>query len=271
MESVQRKKIISLVPSITEIIYYLGLEEQLVGVTEHCNYPREAVNKEKIGTFGKPELEKILTINPDVVLADKSVHKKTIDELIKNNIEVIPFANSNLEEVFNSMYEIAKVCDKEDQVQLLIKFLIKRVENMNRIGTDRRPRVFRLMNTNPFITPGIGSFQYDALSSAGAKLMDFNSNDSYIKVTLDQIKEFDPEIILFCGVEKGQTPKPRCKGCNAENPICQRTADDILDNEWKEITAVREGRVFPISCDTLCRPGPRLIDGIEKLYNLFLK
>ncbi len=271
METVQTKKIISLVPSITEIVYYLHLEEHLIGVTENCNYPNDTANKCKIGTFGRPDLAKILSINPDIVLADKAVHKKIIEELKDNNINVISFTNRTLEEVFNSMNEISKACGRENCSQPLIESLRKRVQKLKQDHNNQRPRVFRLMNTAPFITPGIGSFQYDALKLAGAQLMDFQSDDSYIKVTMEQIKEFDPEVILFCGVEKGQAFKPRCKGCNVDNPICQRTIDDILYKEWEEITAVKAGKVYPIACDTLCRPGPRLIDGMEKLCNHYLR
>jgi iron complex transport system substrate-binding protein len=90
-------------------------------------------------------------------------------------------------------------------------------------------------------------------------------------VLLDQIKEFDPEVILFCGVEKGQTLPPKCIGCVAKNPICQRTVDDIMTKDWEQITAVRENRVYPIPCHTICRPGPRLVDGMEKLHSLYFR
>jgi len=101
--------------------------------------------------------------------------------------------------------------------------------------------------------------------------MDFQSVDSYVKVYWDQIVEFDPEVILFCGVEKGQTPPPKCRGCAARNPICHRTVDDIITGDWDQITAVRENRVYPIPCHMICRPGPRLIDGMEKLHGHYFR
>lgn len=82
-------RIVSLVPSATEIIYYLGLEAGLVGVTEHCNYPEEAKAKNKVGTFGYPQLARILALKPDLVLADEALHKKLIEELKRAGIKVL--------------------------------------------------------------------------------------------------------------------------------------------------------------------------------------
>jgi hypothetical protein len=62
----------------------------------------------------------------------------------------------------------------------------------------------------------------------------------------------------------------KCKDCFLKRPICQRTIDDIITGEWRQLTAFQENRIYPISCDTICRPGPRLFDGVEKLHRLFL-
>lgn len=267
----QVQRIISLVPSTTEILYFLGLQARVVGVTEHCDFPEEANDREKVGTFGQPQLSKILSLKPDLVLADKALHGKTMDGLQNTEIKVIASTLSRVGDVFLLMGEIGRVCGVEGAVRPVIDSLREKAHRISQKSTGRRPRVFRLMSADPYITPGPGSFQYDALKIAGAQLMDFQSVDSYVKVYWDQIIEFDPEVILFCGVEKGQTPPPKCRGCAAGNPICHRTLEDIVTGDWEQITAVRENRVYPISCHMLCRPGPRLIDGMEKLHGHYFK
>jgi iron complex transport system substrate-binding protein len=266
MSSVQR--IISLVPSITEILYFLGLEERAFGVTEHCNFPEEAKTKEKVGTFGQPQISRILSLKPDLVLADGALHRTIIEELRNAEIKVLASTPSRLDDIFLIMSEIGRFCDTESAVRPIIDSLRKRVLRLSQKPNLRISRAFHLMSINPFVTPGPGSIQYDALRIVGVQLMDFQSDDSYVKVSLDQIKEFDPEVILFCGVEKGQTLPPKCIDCVAKKPICQRTVDDIMTVDWERITAVRENRVYPIPCHTLCRPGPRLVDGMEKLHSL---
>ena len=263
------QRIISLVPSATEMLYFLGLEERVIGVTEHCDYPEEAKAKYKVGPFGYPQLSKILSLQPDLVLVDGALHRKLIEELQNNNIEVLVATPINIEDIFILMSKLGDISKTETTVQPLISILKERIDQLSQKSILRSPRVFRLMSTDPLVTPGPSSFQYDALRIAGALLMDFQSNDPYVKMRWNQIEEFDPEVILFCGVEKGQPLPLKCKGCMAKKPICHRTVDDIMTEKWEHITAVRENKIYPISCDTICRPGPRLIDGIEKLHRLF--
>ncbi|MDR3601322.1 MAG: helical backbone metal receptor [Desulfosporosinus sp.] len=263
------QRIISLVPSATEILYFLGLETRVVGVTEHCNYPEKAKSKYQVGTFGYPQLSKILSMQPDIVLADGALHGKLIEELQENKIKVLAATPISVDDIFILMSTLGYITQTEITVQPLINILKERINKLSQKSILRSPRVFRLMSTDPFVTPGPRSFQYDALRLAGAQLMDFQSNDPYVKVPWNQIREFDPEVILFCGVEKGQLLPLKCKGCIAKNPICHRTVDDIITGEGEDIVAIQEKRIYPISCDTLCRPGPRLIDGIEKLHRLF--
>jgi len=263
------QRIISLIPSVTEILYYLGLEAKVVGITENCNYPKETAFKYKVGTFGHPQLSTILGLEPDLVLADGALHKKLIEELRKKNIKVLEATPINIKDIFVLMSELGYLSHTEHTVQPLINKLKERVDRIIQKGVLRRPRVFRLMSIDPLVTPGPGSFQYDALRLAGAQMMDFQSNEPYVKVSWEQVKKFDLEMILFCGVERGQPLPLKCKGCTAKNPVCHRTVDDILSLEWEDITAVRENKLYPVSCDTICRPGPRLIDGIEKLQKLF--
>ncbi|OLN30231.1 helical backbone metal receptor [Desulfosporosinus metallidurans] len=264
------KRIISLVPSHTEILYFLGLQTQVVGVTEHCNFPEDAKAKDKVGTFGQPQLMKILSLKPDLLLADQALHKKLIAELENTEIKVLASTPSRVDDVFVLMSELARICGTEISAQPVINSLRERVRNLRRRSQGRTRRVFYLMSTDPIVTQGTRSIQYDALRIAGAQLMDFQSEDFYVRVLRDQIKEFDPEVIFFCGIEKGQSVPSKCSGCVAKNPICQRTVDDIITKDWEQITAVREKRVYPIPCHTICRPGPRLIEGMEKLQEILI-
>jgi ABC-type Fe3+-hydroxamate transport system, periplasmic component len=243
----------------------LGLQTRIVGVTEHCNFPEEAKNKDNIGTFGQPQLSKILSLKPDLVLADQALHKNLLTELQHKGIKVLASTPSSVDDIFKLMSELATVCGTDISTQPVINSLQERVQNLRQKSKGKAQRLFYLMSTDPIVTPGSRSVQYDALKMIGAQLMNFQSEDVYIRVTMDQIKEFDPEVILFCGFEKGQPMPAKCRGCTSKKPICQRTLDDIITEDWEHITAVREKRVFPIPCHTICRPGPRLIDGMEKL------
>jgi iron complex transport system substrate-binding protein len=262
-------RIVSLVPSYTEVLCFLGLEENLAGVTEHCDFPETVKRKDKVGTFGQPLADRVISLKPDLVMADAAVQGETAAQIRSAGIEVIVFTPACVEDIFWIMDEIAKRCFIEATARPLIDSLRERVCRLAGKSSHLKPRVFRIMSTDPLITPGPGSFQYDALQKAGARMLDFHTQDPYIKVQPEQVAEFDPEVILFCGAEKGQAPRPICVGCAAERPPCRMTAVDITREEWLQTTAFREGRIYPISCHTICRPGPRLIAGMEKLHSLF--
>ena len=265
------QRIVSLVPSNTEILFYLGLQDSVVGVTENCDFPEAAKAKDKMGTFGQPQLAKIIAQAPELVLVDRGLHKKIIEELHKCGVKVLAAAPATIEDVFSLISEIGRLGGVAAKAKALVSSLQERVNQIRHKPLEVQPRVFRLMSVNPFITPGPGAFQYDALKIAGAQLMNIQAKAAYVQVAFEQIVEFDPEIIFFCGIEKGQRLPPKCTGCAARKPICHRTVDDIITGEWQQITAVQRGRVYPIPCHTICRPGPRLIDGLEQLHNFYFK
>lgn len=265
------QRIVSLVPSITEILYFLGLEERLAGVTEHCDYPPQAQTRAKAGTFGRPLAAGVLSLKPDLVLADAALHRVTADELRRAGIKVIGFTPGSVDDIFRFMEKIVQLCRVEDTGRVKINRLRERVGELSRKPGRTKPGVYWLMSADPFITPGPGSFQYDALQKAGARLMDFKTEESYVTVSLEQIIAFNPEVIMFCGVKEGYGRPPLCKGCVAEKPICQRTPKDFINEKWVKTRAFQTQGVYPLPCYWICRPGPRLVDGIEKLYNTFYK
>lgn len=262
------QRIVSLVPSATEILYFLGLGEKIVGVTENCNYPEEAQRKEKVGTFGYPQMDKILSCKPDLVLGDGTLHREISVKIEEKGIKFLDTTTKKVGDIFTLMEKLGELTERAREVEKLLAPLKERVASLEKKKGGKGVKVFFLMNQDPIITSGSQSCQYHALKLAGAGMLDLGNNVAYGKVSFQQIKDFDPEVILFCGVAKGEAPPPKCKGCLSQKPICQRTVDDIIaTKEWQGLTAVREGRLYPISCTTLCRPGPRLIDGVERLHD----
>ncbi|TGE31177.1 helical backbone metal receptor [Desulfosporosinus sp. Sb-LF] len=262
-------RLISLVPSITETLYALGFGAEVVGVTEQCDYPEDARIKEKIGTFAQPDRSRILALKPDLVLGDGALHQAVLEKLRRMDVNVLAFQPKGVEEILSNMQMIGRFSRREPAVDGIVEAYRLRINEMRRESWRERPRVLRIMTTEPYIIPGLGSYQYDALQIAGAKLMPIQSEEAYVKVRWEEIVAFDPEVILFCGVESHATRPRRCKGCTAKLPICQRTVEDIVNEKWLQLSAVRENRIFPLACETICRPGPRLIEGMERLNQIF--
>ena len=262
------RRIISLAPSLTETLFFLGLGEKVVGVTEQCDFPPEAREREKIGSFVKPDPERILKLKPDLVLALSRIHEKFLKEAGERNLPVLTLPPvRRVDDIFRLMEEIADIAGGK---KFLINSLREKLEaTRKRVEHLPRPRVFRLMTEDPIIAPTSSSYQWDAIRLAGGMPMPLKFEEPYTSVKLEEILRFDPEVILSCGTRSGEE-RQKCPGCRAQNPPCQRKTDEIREWEgWRETRAAREGRIYPIPCELICRPGPRLVEGIEYMSGLF--
>ncbi|WP_353893879.1 helical backbone metal receptor [Proteinivorax hydrogeniformans] len=262
-------RVVSLVPSATESMYYLGLEDFLVGVTTHCNYPEAAKKNKKVGSFAQPDIAKVLSANPDIVLASSNLHKKVATDLSDNGIRVINSTPSTINEILAFLETLVEAClggEGNDS----IKNLRSHVENVTQENKRRKIRTLRLMfkGVNAIFIPTAGSYQYDALKILGAKQLENNNESFYLQVSLDDIKRFDPEVILLCNMDSEEEKAyPRCYNCSLEGTTCHKTACDQVNEKLSKVTAVKEGKVYPLSCSALCRPGPRLINSLKLMSN----
>jgi len=264
-------RIVSLAPSHTEILFALGLGEQVVGVTAHCDHPSQALQKLKVGTFACPELTKIISLQPDLVLAGGNIHLSYVGELRRAGITVFNFEPRTVSDIFHVMKKIVEFT-KTDEVgskvvaMLRDKFKLIKEKTINHAN----PKVIFVMGEHSLMTPGPTSCQYDALRITGATLIPFTKNFSYAPITWEDIVNQDPDIILTCGRSKNEPLRKRCPGCKLVNRPCVRDVEYILNYPLLEkVTAIRTKRVYTIPCHFLCRPGPRLLDGMEKLTRLF--
>lgn len=261
-------RIVSLVPSHTEILFALGLGEQVVGVTVHCDYPQQAIQKSKIGSFAYPEVDRIISLRPNLVLAGGKIHTSYVNELRKAGITVFDFEPSTVAYLFDAMENISQFTKTGREVVSTLKNKISLIKEKSK--TQAKPKVVFIMGEHIMMTPGPTSCQYDALSISGADLISFTNDDSYVPIVWEDIVNYDPEIILACGSSQNEPMRKRCPGCKLIKRPCVRNKDSILNNPFlSRVIAIRTRRVHTIPCHFLCRTGPRLIEGMEKLNQLF--
>ncbi|MQL52729.1 ABC transporter substrate-binding protein [Desulfofundulus thermobenzoicus] len=265
-----KMRIVSLVPAHTEILFALGLGEQVVGVTAHCDYPPPVAAKDRVGFFNRPEPEKIMALRPDLVLAGGPIHHDCGEKLLQMGARVFHFAPRTVQELLQGMDDLAEITGAGEEGHRLVAGLKERVVLLReRVRDFPRPRVMFIMGEEPLVTPGPASIQYDALGMAGAALMPAGEDKSAIFLSRDDITGFDPEIILACGQNPFAPPRKRCPGCTLKNPPCMRDVEKIKNHPLLAgVAAVQEGMVFTIPCHWLCRPGPRLIEGMERISHL---
>jgi iron complex transport system substrate-binding protein len=265
------RRIVSLAPSLTENLFFLGLGPRVVGTTEQCDLA-EAAQVERIGSFSTPDIIRIRELGAELVLGLDHIHSRVADELAGFNVPAILFSYTTVEDIFAGMEEIAQAVDAVEAVTPLVTDLRERVSRVQSAAAGRDgPRVLRLLTDDPIVTPANACFQADAIRLAGGATMDLDFlKQAYVRVTLEEILDFDPQVILSCGVDEGQAPRERCRGCRAVTFPCRRDVVELARRTgWSSTSAATQGYVRAVSCSMLCRPGPGTVKAIEWMAEVF--
>ncbi len=250
------ERIVSLSPGNTEIAFFIGLGEKIVGVTDFCNYPGEALGKEKVGGFANPNLEALVALEPDLVLAG-NMHDEIVKKLEEMGIPVLVLSPASVEEVYVSMELVAAATGNEEAAARAIAGMQGRLEKVQErlasISGEKRVRIYYEVYSDPLMSAGGLSLINEVLSLAGGKNIFADIAEKYPKISDEAVVERDPQFILF----------PKFHGS-------EEIKGDILEGRplWKKITAVKEEKVFGVQADAISRPGPRLVEAVEEVARL---
>ena len=248
------QRIISLSPSNTEILFALGLGDRVVGVTNVCNYPPEAKEKEKIGGYSNPSLEKIINLKPDLILATFGNPGKLIDQLKKFDLPVVGLNPKTIEEIFGSIELVGKITDKEEKALELVENLRGRTEKVlaktEKLTREQRPRVLYVVWYKPLWTAGSGTFIDELIQKAGGVNIAGDLSGGP-KMSLEAVIEKNPEIII---VGEGH-PGGLIETVKAESTL-------------SETDAFKNNKIFTIDADIVSRTGPRIIDALEEMAKI---
>lgn len=251
------QRFVSLAPSNTEILFALGLDDKVVGVTDFCDYPEEAKAIEKVGGI-EPNLEKIVALNPDLVLAiggsPAQVEKAT--EMEKLGLTVLVLEPGDIEGIMANIELVGKAAGAEKEASELVTEMRKRFDDITaRVkGAESRPKVFfELDATDPSkpYTPGPGSFIDALISLAGGSNVGAGAKMQWAQLSTEEIIAQDAEVIVLGDANYGVTAEM----------VKERPG-------WSVITAVKNAAIYPIDDVLVSRPGPRIIDGLEALTRI---
>ena len=249
------QRIVSHVPGITEILFALGLEERVVGVSDYCDYPEEAKLKPKVGNYFNPSIERIVALEPDLVLTDG--YSESIKQLDSLGIAYIVLQPKNIDGVLKDIELVGKVTDTENRADKLVKDMQERMSYViARVKDAPRPKVFYVIDAtdlnNPW-TAGPDSFIDSLITMAGGENIGAKAASAWVQFSIEEVVSSDPEIIIL-PTKHGTafTPPEALK----ESPI------------WGKITAVKQGRIFTIDDDLISRYGPRIAQGLEEMAKI---
>jgi len=249
------KRIISLAPSMTEILYALGLGDQIVGVTTFCDYPEDAKKKPKIGGMSNPSLEAVISLKPDVVVMTTDGNPKEFnDRLIELKVKTFVFEARRLVELPQGIRDLGAalgVKDRADRLARDIEDGIKRVKAMHTAARAQQSghpkKVLFIVWPEPLIVAGPGTVIDDAITLLGEKSLAASAATAYPKYSIEEVLRQAPDVIC---IGRGRT---------SMNEVSQG-----LLARLSSVPAVKKGKVFYVS-DQLYRLGPRVISGIEEL------
>ncbi|MFQ5996256.1 MAG: ABC transporter substrate-binding protein [Dehalococcoidales bacterium] len=247
------EKIISLAPSNTEILYALGLEDRLVGVTEYCDYPEAAKEKPKIGGFSTVDIERVVAIEPDLILA-ANIHKdEIIPQLERLGLTVLTLNPKTDKQVLEAINLIGQFTGKTEEAVQLTKQMESRIKAVTdkTMGLSNRPKVFYILWHDPLMTVGRETIIHGLIEKAGGINIAADLAGEYPKPSLESVIMANPQVIIAgSGHGSGQ-----------DVPFYFALTEPRL----AEVEARQNGRIYEIDSDLTSRPGPRIVEGLEKL------
>jgi len=248
------RRIISLAPNVTEILFALGLEDRIVGVTRYCDYPAGASTKQKIGGLVDPSLEKISALKPDLILAFRGNPVRTLGKMRRLGLPVFSLEpGTSLESLLGTIGKIGLVTGGEEAARALIAALdarIKAVEAFLRVRAEK-PKVFLSLQGQGLWTCGRESFLDALIQRAGAVNIAAAIPKKWVLLGREEILHQDPDIVVI--MAKTQAEFERAAGWFRSEP------------RLKHLRAVAAGRISFLDENKASRFGPRLVDAFEEL------
>lgn len=252
-------RIVSLTPSVTEILFAIGAGTQVVGRDSFSNYPPEAADIQDVGgSMGVYSIETIVSLKPDLVIAAEINTPEQVSALENMNLKVYYLANpEDIEGIYAMIKEVGILSGRTKEAEALTSSLSKRADKVMKSAAKQEviPLVFyELDGTDPAKpwTSGPGSFVDLLITKAGGKNAGAVMQSQWAQISIEELLVQDPDIILLGDAAYVVTPEQ----------VSARPG-------WNGLTAVKEGRVYPFNDDLVSRPGPRLIDGLEELAKIF--
>lgn len=244
----QPKTIVTLTAANTEIVCALGLQEKLVAVDDYSNYPEGVSALEKIGGFSTPNIEAIVSLSPDIVLAGDKLQQEAIDQLTELGLTVVATEAGSFDHLLPSIKLIGEVLGAKDAASTLCDSLQARIDAVQARAKDipdaEKPSVYWAVSFGEYgdYTVGRGAFPTDMIAIAGGLSVSRDLEVPWPMYSVEQLTQDDPDFIFIQAGTPGFDAPP-----------------------YSQLRAATEGRVVEIDPDSSSRPGPRLIDVLEQI------
>lgn len=245
------KRIISLAPANTEILFALGLDDEIIGVTTYCDYPKQASSKDKIGSFAEPNIEKIVGLEPDLVVATGGIQKQIVEELEKLKVNVFVCYPKDFDGVKKDITAIGTLTDSKKEAKVVVKQMEKVekevVDAVAKLKDSEKPTVFFEIYNEPLTTVGKDTFHNELITMAGGKSITAELEETYPQYSQDMLIKQNPDVYISI---KDTMYDP---------------GDIMTRPGYSDIAAIQKHRVLVINGDYVNRAGPRLAKALLEI------
>jgi iron complex transport system substrate-binding protein len=245
------RRIVSLAPNITEILFALGVDEEIAGVTDYCDYPDAALRKTRVGGFSNPSIEKIVSLNPDLVLAARDGNQaEAVNRLAGLGVSVYWTDPRGFDGVMKTIRNMGELVGRAKESESILRGMgVRRQNIISRVHLLPRPRVFFQVGDAPIVTVGKGSLGDELIRLAGGRNISEAEPMSYPVYSIETILSKAPEVIVISSMDSKK---------NYLNLIRRW-------ENWKSIPAVRRSSIHVVDSDLTDRPTHRIVEGLEIL------
>ena len=247
------RRIVSLVPGVTEMLFVIGAEERLIGVTDFCDFPAAARRKHRVGSMLAPSLETVVALRPDLVVAtDSGNSDETRIQLERLGLPVYLVSPRGVADVFRTMEQLGALTGQGARAAEAVAGLQRRVRAVvERVATRPRPRVLYVVWPEPLIVPGRGAAVSELIELAGGASVTADAAEGYPRWSVEAAVAGAPELIVLARHGVGTGPVSRDKW-----------------ERFAGLPAIRTGRIHNVDGDLFHRFGPRVVDALEILARL---
>ena len=246
-------RIISLSPSNTEILFAIGAGDRVVGVTEYCNYPPAAKTRPRVGGVSTVSIEKVVALNPDIVIGCSLNGKDTFERLEELGIPVLGLNPKNISGILADIELVGRVTGEESNATNLVTAMKSRLDAIRAKARAmsqqaEAPTVF--YDIGGFYTAGNGTFVNEIIETAGGRNIAADKT-GYFQMSIEELIAKNPQVII----------------CDRGMGSMSKAYEEIMsDDRLKIVDAVRNNRVYLIDGDIIDRPGPRIVNATETVY-----
>jgi iron complex transport system substrate-binding protein len=252
------RRIVSLTPATTELLFAIGAGDQIVGASEYCNYPAEAekIPRVSAGTIESLNREVLVGMKPDLVLCQWDHHQPLVDMLDQFEIAAMGIGSQNLSELFEEIRLLGKVTGHVAEAELVAAEMKKRQADLESRVRELAPskglKVFYEVWDDPLMTAGPNSFIGEMLTMAGLENVFADADRSYPVVSEEIVVARNPDLIL----------------APTSHAIPVNTNRILVRQGWGEVSAIKNNRIHLIDADKVSRCGPRMLDALEEIIQV---